>query len=254
MKQSPLSDKCKEIMLGSLLGDSSLTVQKRYIHPRFSFRHSTNQESYFFWKASSLKEIASDKCTWHQGSNEKRDGFGYEKLRFQSKALSSLDDIFAIITKRGKKQVTRKWLNKLTPLSLAIWWCDDGSLIANTRKGVLCTDGYSLEEVEIIKKYFKVVWGIETKISTTSKSNFAQRRYYRLYLFSRVELEKLLRIILPFIPVKEMLYKVLILYKDSNLQERWISEIVEKTSFDVEEVNEIVNLRKSKLKAFQKMI
>ncbi len=250
MKQSPLSNQCIEVMLGTLLGDSSLTIQEGYKTPRLAFRHSTIQESYFLWKTTALKEIASDKCYWMQGDQVNRDGMGVSKLRFQSKALNDLLPIHTLITKRGKKQVTRKWLNKLTPLSLAIWWCDDGSLISNTRKGVLCTDGYSYEELKIIQKYFRVVWGIETKISTTSKSNLGDKRYYRLYFFSAMELEKFLKVIVPYVPVKEMLYKVLMLYKDSDLQQRWISEVSQNSTFDLDTITQVVVDRKSKLKGF----
>ncbi|PIR02174.1 MAG: hypothetical protein COV62_02125, partial [Candidatus Nealsonbacteria bacterium CG11_big_fil_rev_8_21_14_0_20_35_11] len=56
MIKSFLSKNCKEIILGSLLGDGSLRIHKSYKNARFSFRHSVNQKEYFFWKAGQLKE------------------------------------------------------------------------------------------------------------------------------------------------------------------------------------------------------
>ena len=47
-----------------------------------------------------------------------------------------------------------------------------------------------------------------------------------------------------------MLYKVIILYKDSQLQQRWISEIVENSQYTLSEVEAVVQKRKSELKAF----
>ena len=51
-----------------------------------------------------------------------------------------------------------------------------------------------------------------------------ENNYYRLWL-STEQLKSFLRIILPYVPCKEMLYKVLLTYKDLQLQERWISEV-----------------------------
>ena len=51
-----------------------------------------------------------------------------------------------------------------------------------------------------------------------------ENHYYRLWL-STEQLKSFLRIILPYVPCKEMFYKVLLTYKDLQLQERWISEV-----------------------------
>ena len=39
------------------------------------------------------------------------------------------------------------------------------------------------------------------------------------------ELKKFLRIIMPYIPCEDMVYKVCVRYADSKLQQRWISEL-----------------------------
>ena len=59
---------------------------------------------------------------------------------------------------------------------------------------------------------------------------------------------------MPHIPVFSMLYKVLILYKDSGLQQRWISEIADNTAFARADIERLAAERKSNLAAFQKMI
>lgn len=233
MKTNSLSDRTREIIIGSLLGDGSIAINKGYKNPRFSFRHSINQKEYFMWKVSELQEIAGEKYMWNQGVKSS-DGYGGEKLRFQSSADIRLLEIYSLVTKRNKKKVTRKWLNKLTPLSLALWWMDDGSLISNYRKGVLCTDGFSKEEVNIVRRYFLKVLKINTSISEINRPG--GRIYYRLYISSVEELKKLLRIIIPHIPIPEMIYKVIIIYKDSELQQRWISEVIDKSILSKEQI------------------
>ncbi len=223
-----LSDQSKAIIFGSLLGDGSLRIHKPYRNARFSFRHSIIQEEYFRWKANSLNEIASEKSIFHQSKGEK-DSWGAEKLVFQSLALPALTDIYRLTHKGDQFVVRRKWLNMLTPQSLAIWWCDDGSLIGDSRQGVFCTDRFSLKDVKTLDRYMKKVWHITTKVGKVK-----DRDGYRLWIRTTSDLTKLLKTILPYIPVPSMLPKVIMLYKDKELQQRWISEIVSNSRFSKE--------------------
>jgi hypothetical protein len=244
-----LSKEVRDFILGSLLGDGSIAINKNYRHARFSFRHSIVQKDYFFWKVEMLKEISHEKCVWIQGQ-DKSDGFGTIKYRFQSMATPLLDEIFYLTHGNGPrtpKKVTRRWLNQLTPLSLAVWWCDDGSLVSDTRQGVFCTDGFSLDEVKIIDRYMKKVWHLSTKIVPTDSS----KQKYRVWLRSTEDLQSLLRIIMPFVKTKDMLKKILLLYKEPLLQQRWISEIVNCGNFTKKEVETMAIERKKKLKNFQ---
>lgn len=242
---TPLSDRSKAIILGSLLGDGSLKINQHYKNARFSFRHSIKQKEYFLWKAKELAEIASENYMWEQSDGNGRDGWGGKKLRFQSKAIPQLTELHRLVHKGGKKTIRRKWLNMLTPLSLAVWWMDDGSLVSNSKQGVFSTDSFSLREVEILDRYMKKVWHITTKVGRTQKG------YYRLWISSTGELKKFLRIILPHIPVEEMFYKVLLLYRDSELQQRWTSEVAELTNFPPDVIERQLRMKKSKWKYFR---
>lgn len=249
MIKSFLSDKCKEIILGSLLGDGSLKIHPPYKNARFSFRHSINQKEYFFWKAEQLKEITSKSYYW---KSKQLDGLGGEKLRFQSLSLESLTDLYDLTCDKGKLRIRRKWLNMLSPLSLAIWWLDDGSLIVNGRRGVLCTDPFTLEDQKILARYLLKVWGVNTHIGKISRDwNGRHIEYYRLWIRSSEELQKLLRIILPYIKVPQMLPKVTLLYRNIELQQRWISEVSKLTGFSENLVQKYTDEKKKKWKNFR---
>ncbi len=244
MIESSLSCRCKEIITGSVLGDGSLKVHKGYKNARFSFRHSVKFSEYFYWKVRELKEISSDKCVWKQ---PKTPSFGEnEMLRYQSRALEELTQIYELVHRQHKLRIRRKWLNRLTPLSLCVWWMDDGSLVANCRQGVICTDNFSYDELLIAVKYFRKVWNLHPRIGRVAKTG-PRSEQYRLWFRSREELKILLRIILPHIPVSSMLYKVMILYKDSQLQQRWISEVCELSEFGQDDVISCVDERKKSL-------
>ena len=247
-----LSDQTLALIFGSLLGNGSLKLHKGYVNARFSFRHSSKQRNYFEWKVKQCSEISGSKAVFTQ----QPDGFSNNlKLRYQSIALPALTDIYQLTHDRGHFRIRRKWLNRMNGLSLAVWWMDDGSIISNHRKGVFCTDGFDEDSVKLLARYLQVQWGIRTQVAPIHRVlNGKQYDHYRIWIRSTEELKKLLRIIAPYVEVKDMLYKVLVLYKDPELQQRWISELASLTSFSVEEITTEVNKKKQTLKAFQKKI
>jgi LAGLIDADG DNA endonuclease family len=247
-----LSDQTLALIFGSLLGDGSLKPDPGYVNARFSFRHSSKQRNYFEWKVNMLSEISGK----HSAFKQNADGFSkISKLRFQSVALPSLTELYELTYDNKKFRIRRKWLNRMSSLSLAIWWLDDGSVISNGRKGVFCTDGFDKESVMLLARYLQVVWGIQTQVAPIHRNRNGQiYDQYRIWIRSTEELKKLMRTIAPHVEVKDMLYKVLVLYKDPNLQQRWISELTELTSFTEAEISAEITKRKQTLNAFQKKI
>lgn len=247
---APLSDRARAIILGTLLGDGSLKVQSKYSDANLQIRHSEAQKEYFFWKVKELREIAGEKSI----NIQKADGSGKSrKLRFFSRRLPSLTELYQLTHKKNKLQVRRKWLNQMTPLSLAVWWCDGGSLIGyGGRKGVFCTDGFEKKSVKTLARYLKAVWGVRAIVAPVRrKRGGMQKQYWRLWIRSQEELKKFLRIILPHIPVPSMLQKALLLYKDSQFQQRWISEIVRLSRFSLSIVLKEYEKKRAKWKGFR---
>lgn len=184
-----------EVIYGGLLGDSHLRKGRNEIN----FAHSINQSEYLHWKWGKL-EMISNKI-YEIDSN------GFKQERFNSFINEKDYRHLYLLTYNhhtGKKTVTRKWLNLLTPLSLAIWWMDDGclSVCKGNRYGKLCTHSFSYEEHLIIQKYFKTVWNIDIQIK------LEKNKYY----FCRLNVEnlkKLFNIIYPYIfENPNMMYKI----------------------------------------------
>lgn len=234
-------DHCRDIILGSLLGDGSLKIHASYKNARFSFRHSINQKDYFWWKVKQLETISSNHCVWAQ----KPSGFGGNKLRYQSRVLEYLTKLYRLTHENDVLQMNQTWLQLLSPLSLAVWWLDDGSLIVNTRKGVFCTDGFTKQNVAALARHLNKTWNIQTHVVEN------RPKQYRLRIYSTFELKKFLRIILPYIPIAAMLSKVLLLYKDPLPQQRWISEICSLTSFSKQEVSMSLQKKRQKWAIFR---
>ncbi len=221
-KKLSVSQQTLSIILGSILGDGSLKKYKGYLNARLSIRQSIIQKEYFMFKVRSLSEISNPNSVILQQPT------GYsKKYLFQSASLPDLTEIYNYTYKNNNLVISRRWLNHLTPLALCIWWLDDGSIISHGKKGVFCTDGFDLLSLQKLARFLQVEYGINSNIMTIKKVYQGQEKtYYRISL-STNELKKFLRIILPYFPVKEMLYKGLIRYKSSELQQRWISEMLE---------------------------
>lgn len=227
LAQIPLSNQCKSVVLGSLLGDGSLKKEQKYSNCRFKFRHSEVQADYFYWKVDLIKEIATNKSVERQKPD--RSGFSLNhKLLFQSGARSELTQVWEVIG-GNTMDIRRRWLNHLTPLSLAVWWFDDGSLTAQKRKGVICTDNFSIEKCQLLAQYLDSMWDVKCNLKPVIRkkkpeNHYTRDKYYRLW-FNNTQLRKFLAIVLPYAETPFTVKKCLLIYRDPDYQQRWISEM-----------------------------
>lgn len=235
----PLSENCKAIILGTILGDGSLKIQKGYKNARITIRHSIVQEEYFYWLTDSLKEISNPESI----ILTKPTGFSKnEKLQYQSRSCDTLTKIHNLTYEKNQLKIKRSWLNHLTPLSLMTWWLDDGSIVGGGRQGVFCTDGFDRESVEILVQYLDAVWGIKGRIGITKGTKgtkYENKEYLKIYL-GTLELKKFLILIMPYVPVASMVYKVTLRYKNKEMQQRWISVMKQHLNVPFTPENDIV--------------
>lgn len=205
------------IILGGLLGDSSYNKRDNII----VFSHSIKQKDYIEWKYEKLSRI-SNIITQRVVGKSIVTGEDLINISFRTKRLPEIKSDYnsiknLIFNKNGVKEINRRWLNMLTPISLAIWWMDDGCLSVYkdkdgkiSRYGKLCTHCFSLREQKIIKDYFYTVWGIDVKI-TPEKNKFFLR-------FTVPNLKKIFSIIYPYvIEIPSMIYKIDMKYNIDKL-------------------------------------
>lgn len=221
-KETSLSVKSICVVLGSLLGNMSISIDDDCENPRIKLKHSILQEKYFFWKINFLTQ-----GSWVE---QKKSRYSEQKvLNYISNANSKLVVIYKLVNRKNKK-ITRKWLNLLNGLALTIWWCDDGCLISNGKQAIMCTDSYSEKEVDIICKYFNNVLKLKTSRYKTSNG------YIRI---SITPVKDFLMIMAKYIPCEEMIKKFLIRYKDNVITQRWISYLSEVSDYDYDTINNV---------------
>ncbi len=182
-----LTEEQQDLIIGSTLGDAS--IRQRDKNCSFRAGHTRPQKEYLNWKYDLLKEFTKLPSSWNI---RKLNNHTIETLEFSTFTHNVFNFYRKLFYKNGKKRVTRKILNMLTPRSLAIWVCDDGSFGTSQPYIILCTNAFSLEEHEVIKKYFEEVWGLSPTIG------FRDKKYYYLR-FKEEDTKKLIEIIKPFV-------------------------------------------------------
>jgi hypothetical protein len=150
----------KEILVGKLLGDAHLELNgKNY---RFKFEHSIKQKEYVDWLYEKLKDFCK---TPPKIRIRKYAGKTYYKYSFQTRSLPNFKFFGEQFYHENKKIIPKRILRKLlTPLSLAVWFMDDGSVKSSETRGrILNTQGFSEKEVFDLCTALNSKFGFHTK-------------------------------------------------------------------------------------------
>jgi hypothetical protein len=192
----------KEMLYGTLLGDGSLSISKGCCLPRFRCCHSIQQRLYLEHKFSILKNICS---SLPYVSNNKK-GWGQPVVSFNTLTHPELLEIYHFSHRNEKKTITKDWLDKLTPVSLAYFFQDDGSTTSHF--GIqIASYGFSENENNLLSTFLLQRFGFKNKVHILEKK---YRNLNRRYSFIRFEADsgrKFLKLIQPFIH-ESMSYKL----------------------------------------------
>jgi len=110
-----LSKVQQQLILGSVLGDGYL---RKKVNAHLQITHSAKQKSYVDWKYNILKNIVITPPKFYKGNGSR---VGY---RFFTKSIPELTDFYDKFYQSGRKAVPKNLI--LSPLSLAVWYMDDG--------------------------------------------------------------------------------------------------------------------------------
>lgn len=159
----PLTQIQKDLIYGSLMGDAKRQTSKQ--NSSAGFGQSNKQKEYLEWKYFTLKNISTTEGIKKYSTYDERYNKTYISHRFYTLANSDVETIINKFYRTGKKKITKDILDNLSTFSLAVWYMDDGTTDWQHRKikrGIkqspeikICTDSFSLEEVELIISWFK---------------------------------------------------------------------------------------------------
>jgi recombination protein RecA len=195
-----LSDLQWQVVLGSLMGDGALSPTRSGHGARFRIGHGVKQTAYADWKASLFANIGVSRST-----NAKAAVF-YDVM-----PLPELAEVRRAVYLNGKKVFSEDYFKRLTPLSLALWYMDDGGftirakgLQERTREGSgraeICVEAMEQTTRDRLVTYLTDTWGIRPKL--------IERAGKAVLQFPKDETAKLHALVAPFIH-PSMDYKLL---------------------------------------------
>jgi hypothetical protein len=190
------------ILIGSLLGDGNMEKDKDGYGSRFAFYQSKCNGEYLLWLHSCLSKLGYCKKeiplikTKIYNNNELR--YYY---RFTTYTFSSFNWIYDLFYIKNRKVIPSFIGDYLTPLVLAIWIMDDGSLYKN--KGLkFYTNCFTLKEIKFLQNILLEKYLLESTIHKTGNIN-----QYNIYIL-KSSMNNLINIVKPYIH-PTMMYKII---------------------------------------------
>lgn len=155
-----LTGRQKSILIGKILGDGTLEKNGRYT--RLKIAHTDKQREYVLWVYREFKNFATQKpkFVW-SGSRYGKVG----QFRFSTYSLPIFDHYRGIFYQGRKKIVPKTIVDLLKdPLSLAVWYMDDGYKRTDNSGLYLCTSAFTNREHSLLQNCLSKNFGIETNI------------------------------------------------------------------------------------------
>lgn len=200
------TEELREIIFGSLLGDAKLELPPRGINARFGFTQSVKHSEYFYSFYNIFNNLsfcgAAGPRTYSY--EDERTGNIYISLSFVTLAFPIFTDFFNAFYQGPIKIVPFNLIELLSPLALAHWIMQDGSL--GTAGGLyLCTDAFNPEDVVKLAAFLTSKYNLDCTTPKAPGKN-GKKGHKRIYIKkSSVSLVKAL--VLPYMH-SSMLYKL----------------------------------------------
>jgi recombination protein RecA len=199
-----LSDFQWEVVLGGLMGDGALSPTRSGHGARFRWGHGTKQAGYGDWKASLFANVSVSRSTNVKGA-----------VFHDMRPLPELAELRQAVYVGGKKVLSHDYLKRVTPLSLAIWYMDDGDFSLRAKglqegskdgsgRSEICVEAMSPDSRDRLVAYLADTWTIHPRL--------VERAGKAVLVFPKEETAKLHALIAPFVH-PAMAYKLLPKYR-----------------------------------------
>lgn len=174
----------KAVLVGMILGDAYLQKTGKQ-NARIRLEHSEKQKDYLEWKAAFFPEFFQGKPSFLKRFNPvyKKE---YSYVRWQSNSSPEIGKFQKIFYIDGKKIIPKELSELLTdPLSLAVWFGDDGYYYPRDRMAYIYLAKYSDAELALLLDVLQKNFNLSPNIKTKKGNN-------KVLVFPVKETEKLL--------------------------------------------------------------
>lgn len=162
IKNYHLSQRQKEFLFGTLLGDGNVKRYANCRYARLQMVHGLKQRKYLEWKAVEMQPLISLSPVRYGRSCESR-----------TVGHPDFDEFLYMFYSTGKKCVPMD-LSLLTPFAIAVWFCDDGT-VSRDRKAtsaVLCVCAFSIGDCDHLVSFLKSAYGIDSACRVMGGYNY----------------------------------------------------------------------------------
>lgn len=167
-----ITQRQKDITVGTLLGDGYLNSNGKTAH--LELKQSVEKKEYIFWFYEELKDL----CT--TTPRQRRDN---KQWYVNTHCLSELVPIHISFYSNRIKIVPRNIKSILTnPLSIAVWYMDDGTLDWRVKDHYayrLTTNSFTIEDNNKLVDLLKNNFGVDATVQTTLMRG---KRYPRIHI------------------------------------------------------------------------
>lgn len=194
-----MTEREQNIVVGCILGDGFIQATGKR-NARLRLEHSQRQKDYLYWKWAELKHLMQDRPKLLQRFNPvwKKT---YTYCRCQSHSSPQFGKLRALFYHEQRKRIPEgisKWLAK--PLTLAVWFMDDGYYFARDKTAYLYLSPLATPDIKRLEQTLHQAYGLTPKLERkkTGALNFK---------FSAAATKRLIAIIAPHV-ITSMRYKI----------------------------------------------
>ena len=163
------TDLQKQLLYGGLLGDSHMSFHNQ--NCRIKFEHCLKQKEYVKQKYKIMENFCTEIITQESRFDDRTERYN-TSVCFRTRTIRIFSDLYNLFYKlTGEKYINIEILNSLTAQGLAFWYMDDGTKTTE-RELTLCTECFSLEDLQVILDYFKNKWDLLASISLRKRITF----------------------------------------------------------------------------------
>lgn len=189
-----------EAALGMLMGDGALSPSRSGFSARLRWGHGSRQIEYGDWKASLFSNLKVSRSSNAKGA-----------VFYDVQPLVELAELRRTVYRDGKKVFDQAYFERLSPLSLAIWYMDDASFALRSKglqartaggsgRAEICVQAMSPDSRRRLVKHLAERWDLHPKLIRRADKAVLQ--------FPTAETRKLQELIAPFVH-PSMSYKLL---------------------------------------------
>ncbi len=147
-----LTETQRSIIIGCLLGDGAMRCRANAL---LEINHGDKQRTYVDWKYQQLANLVGTPPKLRKSNG------GRIAYRFTTRSLPELTRFYRLFYQAGRKSIPEELV--LTPLSLAVWFMDDGC--KSHRALYLNTQQFDLAEQRRLIETLTTQWGVRASLN-----------------------------------------------------------------------------------------